>query len=149
MATSALRAGVRVGKMSPMGDKLSADESVLAGTVLYEWLQRIEAKQDRILAALETIEQRHGARDQADERLPVALAEVLRGRPFTSVNAWALASADEGLQAALTACDVTTVRELGKLFARLEGRVYHGVRLVRIGVRHRDGIVWQVQVCED
>ena len=129
-----------------MGTPIRQRAGVTDRDALSAWLERIEAKLDRVLELLERHDQ--GARDREDERLPLAVIEAVRDRPFTSAQLLAHAEADENLGAAITACDVTNARELGKLLRRLEGLDLHGVRLERVDERHRDGIVWRVQVCD-
>ena len=90
------------------------------------------------------LEARGGARDDADRRVLVAIVAAIGGRRFTSKQLRAHARIDEALAAALLDADIETVRELGKLMARLEKHAeIEGFRL-----RHcddcRDGAIWQV-----
>jgi hypothetical protein len=102
---------------------------------------RIEAKQDRILAILEG----SGARDDAEEALPLTILEAIGDRVFTSTELMAHTAVDERLQAAIEACCVQDASELGLVLRGLKGFELRGVRLERVG-RCGDGVLWRVQV---
>ena len=71
------------------------------------------------------------------------IAATVQDRAFSSTELLRHADVDASLRAALAAAHITTARQLGKVLHTLEGRVFQGWRLERIGVE-RDGIVWRV-----
>lgn len=114
--------------------------------VLLQELLARQAKQDERLERIERLLDRgRGARDAQDIALLVAVVESIGDRAFTSSELMAHTEADSSLSAALLAADVTTTRELGHLFRRLEGIPLGGFRLERVGDQ-RAGVAWRVQV---
>jgi hypothetical protein len=57
------------------------------------------------------------------------------------------AAASEALSDALTACDVTNSKELGKLLSRLVGIELSGVQIEREMDETLNVVIWRVRVC--
>ena len=103
------------------------------------------AEYEALVTRVEALEARHVVRDAWERAVLPAIAAAIGGRRFTSAALLAHTDANEALAAALEAADVVTVRECGKLLARLEAQPIAGLRLVRVD-ECREGIVWSVQV---
>ena len=118
-------------------------------TLLRELVAEQARQRETLSAILRLLERGRGARDQADARLLLAVAEAINERPFTSSQLMAHSDADPALREALTAADITSAQELGCIFRRLEGILVNGFRLERVADQ-RAGVLWQVQVqvCE-
>lgn len=107
-----------------------------------------QARQREMLATiLRLLERGRGARDAADMALLEAVAEATRDHQFTSAHLLEHVAADPALRDALEAADITSARELGAVFRRLQGIAMRGFRLDRVGDT-REGILWCVRVCE-
>jgi hypothetical protein len=105
-------------------------------------LERIE----HLEARLEALERRSRPRDADDTRVLLAVASSIGGRRFSAAEVIRDAPWAPELAEALEAADCDSPRSLGRLFARLEGRDLHGLRLERVA-EDRFGIVWVVRVC--
>jgi hypothetical protein len=84
-----------------------------------------------------------GARDAADARLVLTIGPAAEWLPFKAHSVINRARSVPELAAALTGADITSAKQLGKLFARLEGVVIEGVRLERVPTP-RGGSLWRV-----
>jgi hypothetical protein len=98
-------------------------------------LRALHAKLDAILEGqveiLERVGAARGPRDQADERLLLAIHEAAEGLPFKASHVIKRARHVPALAAALLAADITSQEQLGKLLGRLEGVTIAGLRLER------------------
>lgn len=103
------------------------------------------AEFEALRAQVEALASRYGARDAAETAVLSAIAVAIGSRWFTSVELMAHSHVDGGLAAAFEAADITTVRECGKLLARLAVQSIDGLTLRRVGTS-RAGVIWSVQV---
>jgi len=105
---------------------------------LHELRQRVSA-----------LEARRGARDATELAVLPTIVDAFGSRQFTSADLKAYSELEEpraqALKAALEAADVTTIRECGKLLARLEtSSPIDGFVFRRAGYKPRVGVLWEV-----
>lgn len=103
--------------------------------------ERLDRIEQLLVKILERVSTAHGARDQADERLLVAIYDAVEALPFKASHVMRRALHMPALAAALQAADITSEEQLGKLFCRLEGVTIAGLRLER--TRNRKG-PWRI-----
>jgi hypothetical protein len=118
---------------------------VKAAAVRVDPLAEVRAELAEVRERLARLETRFGARDAAEAAVLPAIAAAIGSRRFTSAELKAHSEVDDALGAALEAADVESVRELGKLLARLEVRPIGGLTLTRLSESRR-GLIWVVRL---
>ncbi len=104
----------------------------------------VRAEQAAQRARVEQLEARNGPRDAAEGAVLLAIAAAVGSRQFTSRELLVHAEQDADLAGALLDADCMSVRETGKLLARLSWQPVDGYQLERAGTV-REGIVWRVR----
>jgi hypothetical protein len=112
-------------------------------------LEALEAAISTLIQEMRTLRLAVAPELAQEAELVSALAEVFERRVFTSADALRIAKTKSPrLAAALHVLGVHRAESVGKLFARLEGRVFSAIVLHRSGMTV-DGVLWEIANTND